>query len=65
MKNSWIIRVAERSGIKSSSNILSDTNNILTIRDGKKHPKLHKYTLRLYIYAVLEYWISEGEQGVI
>ena len=38
---------------------------ILTIRDGKKHPKLHKYTLGLYIYAVLEYWISEGEQGVI
>ena len=26
---------------------------ILTIRDNKKHPKLHKYTLRLYIYAVL------------
>ena len=38
---------------------------ILTIRDSKKYPKLHKYTLRLYIYAVLEYWISEGEQGVI
>ena len=38
---------------------------ILTIRESKKHPKLHKYTLRLYIYAVLECWISEGEQGIV
>ena len=38
---------------------------ILTIRDSKKHPKLHKYTVKLYKYAVLRGLLLGEERNAI
>ena len=32
---------------------------------GKKSPKLHKYTLKLYNYAILQGWLLGEERNAI